>query len=38
MPAPYPIELRIRIVKAYEEGKGFLNELKNIFQVSKTFI
>lgn len=36
--APYPTELRVRVVAAVEEGGGSIPEAARIFQVGLTFI
>jgi transposase len=36
--APYPTELRVRVVAAVEEGKLSIPEVARIFQVGLTFI
>ena len=35
---PYPLELRLRVVAAYEEGQGALFEIAALFHVGLTFI
>jgi transposase len=35
---PYPLELRLRVVAAYEEGQGTIAEIAALFHVGVTFI
>lgn len=35
---PYPMELRLRVVAAYEEGQGAIAEIAALFHVGVTFI
>src|SRR5215470_1019736 len=35
---PYPLELRLRVVAAYEEGQGTIAEIAALFHVGLTFI
>jgi len=35
---PYPLELRLRVVAAYEEGQGTIFEIAALFHVGLTFI
>ena len=35
---PYPLDLRLRVVAAYEEGQGTIAEIAALFHVGLTFI
>lgn len=35
---PYSIDLRERVVQAYEEGKGTIEQIASMFNVGQTFV
>ena len=35
---PYSLDLRQRVVEAYEQGKGFIAQIADMFSVGQTFV